>query len=48
MSVARPTDAYSGKVTLTLEFRDGGTLPGQNSDMNVQGTEIGNSVELTH
>ncbi len=39
MSVAWPNDAYSAKMTATLESHDGGTLPGKGSDMNVQATK---------
>ncbi len=39
MSVAWPNDAYSAKMTATLESKDQGTLPGKHSDMNVQATK---------
>ena len=40
MSVAGPNDAYSAKMTATLESKDRGTVPGKGSDMNVQATEV--------
>ena len=39
MSVAWPNDAYSAKMTATLESKDRGTLSGKGSDMNVQATK---------
>lgn len=44
MSVASPEDADSMKVTVTLGSCDGGTVLGQNSDMNVQATEVARTV----
>ncbi len=46
MSDAWPKDAYSVKVTVTLESKVGDTLPGKDSDMNVQATKVARSVEL--
>ena len=48
MSVARPNDANSAKVTVTLESSDGGTRPSQDSDMNVQATVIAALMTVTH